>query len=132
MDLSEGMLAVATNRLRGRLAQADLRSLPIASSGLDAIWCVASLLHVPEPDTATVLGEFRRILRSAGQLALVTALGDSAEFEPVPYAPDEQRWYVFRDRDRLLDQLETAGFRVEADDRIAGNRDWLTVLAEAI
>lgn len=131
MDLSAGMLSAADNGLVGRLAQADLRALPVGSGRLDGIWCVAALLHIPEQDTVRVLHEFRRALRHAGSLALVTALGESSRFEVVPYAPDERRWFVYRRQDRLRVQLEATGFKIRMEDQVPGNRNWLTVLAQA-
>ena len=131
MDLSAGMLSIAARGLVGRLAQADLRALPVDCGRLDGIWCVAALLHVPEQDTDQVLREFRRTLRHSGSLALVTALGESSRFEAVPYAPDEQRWFVYRHPDRLREQLRVAGFRIRMEDQAPGNRVWLTVLAQA-
>jgi ubiquinone/menaquinone biosynthesis C-methylase UbiE len=115
----------------GRLVQADLRALPIRARTLDGIWCCAALLHVPEDDTVTVLREFRRTLTSGGSLALVTALGDGARFEPVPYAPGEQRWFAYRTADTLADQLRSAGFTIRSRIRVTGNRDWGLVLAAA-
>lgn len=101
LDLSIGMLSTATDRLAGQVVQGDLRALPMAQGVLDAVWSAACLLHVPERHTVQVLGEFRRVLRRSGTLALVTALGESARLEAVPYAPGEQRWFVYRDRARL-------------------------------
>lgn len=131
MDLSAGMLAMASSAMDGRLVQADLRALPIRASTLDGIWCCAALLHVPEDDTLTVLREFRRTLASGGVLALVTALGDGARFEPVPYASGEQRWFAYRTAGTLADQLESADFTIHTSTRAKGNRDWGLVLAEA-
>ncbi len=132
MDISLGMLAVAAERLSGRLAQADLRALPIASGRLDGIWCAAALLHIPEQDTDRVLSEFARTLRPSGVLALVTATGESSRFEEVPYAPDERRWFVYRSADRLREQLRLAGLAVRSESQVLGNRAWLTVLAERV
>lgn len=132
MDSSAGMLSIATGRMLGRLVQADLRALPIEDGRLDGIWCVAALLHVPERDTGRVVGEFRRTMRRFGNLALVTALGDSSRTEAVPYAPNEQRWFVYRRRDQLSEQVRKAGFTIEREDQIEGNRTWLTVLAKAV
>jgi ubiquinone/menaquinone biosynthesis C-methylase UbiE len=42
IDRSAGMLAIAAKALPGRVAQADLRSLPLASESLDGIWCSAA------------------------------------------------------------------------------------------
>jgi SAM-dependent methyltransferase len=129
VDLSAGMLDVARERLAGHLVQADLRRIPIGDGRLDGIWSVASLLHVPERDTAAVLGEFRRTLRATGTLALVTALGQGEQLEPVPYAPEESRWFVYRDPARLAAQLTAAGFVVRHQDQVQGSRLWFTLLA---
>jgi ubiquinone/menaquinone biosynthesis C-methylase UbiE len=131
MDLSAGMLDMAPSAMDGRLVQADLRALPIRASTLDGIWCCAALLHVPENDTLTVLREFRRTLTSGGALALVTALGDGARFEPVPYAPTEQRWFAYRTAFTIADQLRSVDFTIHTSTRVKGNRDWGLVLAAA-
>jgi SAM-dependent methyltransferase len=132
MDLSAGMLAIAARSLGGRIAQADLRALPIREGRLDGIWCSAALLHVPEEDTAQVLRGFKRTLKPSGSLALVTASGDGARLEAVPYAPDEQRWFVYRRADRLRQQMREAGFSAPIEDEIAGNREWATFLTSAV
>ena len=67
-----------------------------------------------------------------GSLALVTALGDGARLEAVPYAPDEQRWFVYRRADRLRQQMREAGFSTPIEDEIAGNREWATFLTSAV
>ena len=132
MDLSAGMLKVAAQSLGDRVAQADLRALPIQSGRLDGIWCSAALIHVPEGDTTHVLKEFRRTLRGSGSVALITALGDGPRFEAVSYAPDERRWFVYRRADRLKQQLSEAGFSTRSMREVAGNRRWATFLASAV
>jgi SAM-dependent methyltransferase len=132
IDLSAGMLDVASQVLAGRLVQADMRVLPIRSGQLDGIWCVASLLHVPDVDTIRVLREFKRVLRSSGTLALVTALGESEQLETVPYVPGEQRWFVYRNALVLREQLLTAGFSIMLEDEVKGSRRWSIFLAGGI
>jgi SAM-dependent methyltransferase len=131
MDLSFGMLSAASG-LAGCLAQADLRAIPIAGGALDGIWSVAALLHVAERQTDQVLREFRRALRPAGTLALVTALGDGSRLEAVPYVPSEQRWYVYRRPEILRDRVESAGFAIRVEDHLGGSRPWCAILAEAV
>jgi SAM-dependent methyltransferase len=131
MDLSAGMLSLAASRLEGRVAQADLRAVPLRPGRLDGIWCVAALLHVPEDRTDQVLRDLRRAVRSGGALVLVTALGDSARFEDVPYAAGERRWFVYRSPAGLGEQLHLAGWTVRKQAQIAGNRRWVAILAEA-
>jgi SAM-dependent methyltransferase len=131
IDRSAGMLAIAARALPGRVVQADLRCLPLAGGSLDGIWCCAALLHVPLDETMAVLGEVRRVLRRGGHLALVTALGDGARLETVPYAPGTQRWFFYREPVQLAGQLGAAGLQVLGMTREAGSRDWLKVLAGA-
>jgi len=131
MDLSAGMLDVASGVLPGRLAQADLRALPLRPGSLDGIWCSAALLHVPLEDTEVVLTGFRRSLRHGGHLALVTALGDSCGLEVVPYEPTQRRWFVYRDAAVLGGQLQAAGLEVLMRDTVTTHRRWLLVLAQA-
>ena len=132
VDLSAGMLAQAHQRLPGRLVQADLRALPLADGTLDGIWCSAALLHVPDDDTPTVLGEIGRVLRPGGWLALVTALGEGSRLEAVEYAPGQRRWFVYRSADRLRRQLLDAGLASEIETEVPSRRQWLTVLARLV
>jgi SAM-dependent methyltransferase len=131
IDRSAGMLAMAAAALPGRLVQADLRSIPLADGSLDGIWCCAALLHVPEDETMAVLDEIRRVLRPGGRLALVTAIGDGARLEPVPYAPGAQRWFFYRRPGRLRKQLAAARLRILAVAEEPASRHWLKVLAVA-
>lgn len=131
LDRSAGMLAIARQSLPGRVGQADLRSLPVATGSLDGAWCRAALLHVPHRETAAVLAEIRRVLVDGGVLALVTAAGGGTRLEPVPFAPDQQRWFFYRQPDELRDQLAAAGLRVLALTEETTNRVWVKILAVA-
>ncbi len=132
IDLSAGMLGVAAEHLNGRVAQGDLRALPIASRHLDGIWNVASMLHVPEQDTMTVLSEFRRVMKPSGSLVFVTALGDVSRHEAVPYASDESRWFVYRDPMILKAQMGEVGLVIQHAEEVHASRRWWTVLASSI
>ena len=129
LDRSPGMLARAARALPGRVAQADLRSLPMATGILDGIWCSAALLHVPQDDTMTVLGEMRRVLRQHGHVAMITALGRGTRLELVPYAPPTKRWFFYRDPAELDDQLRRAEFQVLARIEDSASRHWVKILA---
>jgi SAM-dependent methyltransferase len=132
IDLSEGMLEVAAEHLNGHLVQADLRALPIASGQLDGIWNVASLLHIPDRDTMTVLSEFKRVLKPSGSLVFVTALGDASRHESVPYASDESRWFVYRSPVTLKHQMVEVGFAIKRAQEVQGSRRWWTVSASSV
>lgn len=132
IDRSAGMLVYAAKALPRLVIQADLRHLPLDSESLDGIWCCAALLHVPHDQTMAALGEMRRILRRDGYLALVTAVGQGARLEPVPYAPGTQRWFFYRDVVQLSEQLHSARLQVMAMTEEIESRHWLKVLACAI
>jgi SAM-dependent methyltransferase len=145
VDRSAGMLAHAARALPGHVVQGDLRRLPLASQGLDGIWCCAALLHVPHDQTAAALRELRRVLRPGGCLALVTAAAlvtaglvtaagpdarlEDARLEPVPYAPGTRRWFFYRQAEELGEQLRDAGLRVLSMTEEITSRHWLKILA---
>lgn len=129
IDRSAGMLAHAARALPGRVIRADLRRLPLATEGIDGVWCCASLLHVPHDQTMTALREMRRVLRPGGSLALITAAGQGARLEPVPYAPTVQRWFFYRTAAELNEQVRAARLQVVAMTEEVTSRHWLKILA---
>jgi ubiquinone/menaquinone biosynthesis C-methylase UbiE len=72
IDLSGGMLRAARRRVRdARLAQANALQLPFADAQFDLVWASYLLDLIPTAELAPLLGEFRRVLRASGCLALV-------------------------------------------------------------
>lgn len=107
LDLSTAMLhrlPAACQRLGG-----DLENLPLNSASIDLYW---SSLAVQWCDPARALGEARRVLAPAGQLALAT-LGP-ATFHEMRHAfrqVDSYRHTLsFHDADAIAAQLAQAGF----------------------
>jgi len=131
VDRSAGMAVIAAQSLDGRVARGDLRFLPLATGRLDGIWCSASLLHVPRDQTPAALAGMRRVLRPGGHLALITALGEGTRLEQVPYDPDAERWYFYRQADELVAQLAAAGLEVVSVAEETSNRHWVKVLCRA-
>jgi len=86
VDLTAAMLrraerrAVATGHTNFGLAVADAYDLPFSSSSFDALVNNYMFDLLPEKDFATVLVEFRRVLKPGGRLLLVNMAGG-------------QRWY---------------------------------------
>jgi demethylmenaquinone methyltransferase/2-methoxy-6-polyprenyl-1,4-benzoquinol methylase len=77
VDLSMGMLRQARRRLRRNgahgvaLERADARALPIADRWADLVFCSRVLDLVETSAISAILGEFRRLLRPGGRLAVV-------------------------------------------------------------
>ena len=86
LDASEEMLAQAAVKhgLRGRLAVADTRALPVATGAADLVLCALTLGHVA--DLASVLREFVRVLAHGGTLLL-------SDFHPSAAARGWQRTF---------------------------------------
>jgi SAM-dependent methyltransferase len=101
----------------------------VASDSLDGIWCCAALLHVPPDQTMAALDEMRRTLRLGGCLALVTAVGEGARLEPVPYVPSTRRWYFYQAAAELAEQIRGARLEVAAMTEEIASRHWLKILA---
>lgn len=69
VDLSEGMLAIARDKLGIPLVQGAAEALPLADGVADFVTMAYALRHVG--DLAAALGEFRRVLRRGGTLLLI-------------------------------------------------------------
>lgn len=126
-DLSRQMLTCGN--VPG-LVQADMRTLPLPDQVLDAVWCVAAMLHIPRSEVPDVLAEFSRVLRPGGLLSLSVAEGDGEGWEAVSYARTHRRWYVFHRIEPLTEQLATAGFNVVSYSRRSTHRNWLHLNAK--
>lgn len=112
------------------LVQADMRTLPIGTGALDAVWCAAALLHIPRAMVPGVLAEFHRVLRPEGRLGLMIAEGDGEGWEQVPYREDAQRrYFVYHSFEAITAELARAGFEVVGRNRTSTHRDWLTLHA---
>jgi SAM-dependent methyltransferase len=74
VDLADG----AIERARRNVPGADLRTMtdviPLEDSSVDLVWCSEVLEHVP--DTAGLLSEVRRVLRTGGRLLATTPSHD--------------------------------------------------------
>ena len=126
----------ALERARRNVPGADLRALgadgeiPLEDSSVDLVWCSEVLEHVP--DTAGLLSEARRVLRTGGRLLVTTPSHDLPRrvliallrFEP-HFDPLGQhvRFYSRRSLTRVL---ETFAFE---DVHVSGRREMLVARA---
>ena len=121
VELAEGAL----ERARLNAPGADFRrmdgEIPLEDSSVDLVWCSEVLEHVP--DTAALLSEARRVLRTGGRLLLTTPSHDLARrvaiallrwephFDPLG---QHVRFYTRRSLRRVLDAFAFEDVRVEA------------------
>ncbi len=69
VDLSEGMLNLAKNKLKNTsLIKADIRKLPFPDNFFDGVLSIASLVHLPHKEKAKAINEFWRVLKPNGVL----------------------------------------------------------------
>jgi SAM-dependent methyltransferase len=66
LDYSLNLLRIATNVSGQRVVVGDLGMPPFAAGTFDAVWAIASLLHVPSHHIGTVLPGIRRLLKPSG------------------------------------------------------------------
>jgi ubiquinone/menaquinone biosynthesis C-methylase UbiE len=90
IDLSPNMAARTQRIARRRYPAArahcqavDARQMPFRSESFDAIFCCYLLELLSAEDIVSTLGEFRRILRNRGRLALVLIGQNTAVFNAV-------------------------------------------------
>lgn len=86
IDLAEENVALAAARPTVcplRTEQGDLRRLPYPDASFDAVWCANAVQYLDDDELRRVLGEFRRVVRPGGVVAvkdldasLVTVLPD--------------------------------------------------------
>jgi ubiquinone/menaquinone biosynthesis C-methylase UbiE len=126
VDLSEGMLAKAADRLAGggsgaacsALVRSDAQFLPFATDSIDVITCSESFHWYP--DQRATLTELARVLRPDGQLLLAsiaatTDLGDATMRRFSRAAGQPFRALTPR---RLAGLLEAAGFEITEQRRV--------------
>ncbi|MEO7803527.1 MAG: class I SAM-dependent methyltransferase, partial [Actinomycetota bacterium] len=127
LDLSVGMLSEARRLTGASLIQADMRSLPVRSSTMAAIWCCAALLHLPKREAPTAISEFQRVLRPGGLLFLGVQQGihDAPRYSQsvvrhfADYLPHEMEDHLRRVGLTLVDQSTT----------VTGSVSWLQTVA---
>ena len=138
VELADGALERARRNVEG----ADLRALgadgaiPLEDASVDLVWCSEVLEHVP--DTAALLSEARRVLRTGGRLLATTpshdlprraliALGRfDAHFDPLG---QHVRFYSRRSLARVLDTFAFEDVRIDAIGGPPGLRETLVARA---
>ena len=74
VELADGALERARRNVPGADLRAMTDEIPLEDSSVDLVWCSEVLEHVP--DTAGLLSEARRVLRTGGRLLVTTPSHD--------------------------------------------------------
>ncbi len=115
-DLAEAMLAVAGRRVPTlRLAQADLRRLPLRAGCCALAIAYYSLQHVPRSDLGPALAEHRRVLAAGGALVLSAHLGEGDVLVEEFLGHQVSLPGCFYGRDELVAAVTEAGFAIEVE-----------------
>ncbi|MFD9333919.1 methyltransferase domain-containing protein [Streptomyces sp. NPDC060028] len=91
----------------------DVRSLPLSSASVGAVWCSAVLLHLPPAELLRALREFHRVLESRGAVQVSVKEGDGqASLAMGGENPFRRHFFYYRHGD-LIPLARAAGFDVQ-------------------
>ena len=132
VDLSRGMLLHARRLVRGAVVQMDMRRLCFADATFGAVWCCASLLHLPRSEAPGVLRELRRVLLRDGICFLAVQEGSGEGWERRGRYGSVERLFTRYRRAEMADLLAGSGLDVfEEHQADGGSVSWLQYLARA-
>src|SRR5215472_9661220 len=98
LDISGAILRIAQAEVpdvAGRLLQADMRALPLATGSLDGVWADGSLHHLPKEELAGAVREVARVLRSGGLFGMSAERGEFEGFVEHQEGVAGRRWYSY-------------------------------------
>lgn len=108
LDLGMEGLAFARGYGLTDLVQADIRALPYRGAAFDAVVSMDVIVHLPRGEEALPLGEFARVLRPGGLLAVRVSALDLLRSRHSEHAMERQRFT----RARLIEAVRSQGFEV--------------------
>jgi len=107
VDYSVGLLEIARRRSSQTAIWAEFHSLPFHDRCFDAVWAIASLLHVSPHEIPSVLREVRRVLNPSGSFIASMKQGTGE------HADQSGRFFVHYKKEEWNRLLTDAGFNVE-------------------
>lgn len=113
LDFSVEQLALAADVVpRADLVQGDMTDLGFGDDAFDAVCAYHSIIHVPVPDHAAVIGEFARVLRPGGVLLLSSGGTDWAGSNPDWLDSGVEMAWSFPDPEETREMIADAGFEL--------------------
>lgn len=129
VDLSSGLLGVASGAGAGPVVRADLRRMPFAGESARGVWSMASLVHLDRQHVLEATREFSRVLASEAPLCLSTMEGTQAWWTE---RCRQRRWFRPMTADEVAAVIEKGGLRIvdlEVASGSIGGR-WVNVIAQ--
>ncbi|SNT56470.1 Methyltransferase domain-containing protein [Actinomadura meyerae] len=116
IDLSPAMIEIARREHPGaRFEVGSMTDLEVADGSLAGVLAWWSLIYIPDEAVPDVLGQFRRVLRPGGVLAVGFHVGDESKLETTGDGAERVETYVHhRPPGRVTGWVREAGFTVEA------------------
>jgi SAM-dependent methyltransferase len=114
LDLSAAMVEQARALHPGvAFEQADMRALPLEDGALGGIVALYSLIHIPRGEVATVLREFRRVLRPGGLLLVGFHVGEEIRHVDEFFGEPVDLDFIFFTTEEMAGYLAAAAFALE-------------------
>ncbi|MFI0374192.1 class I SAM-dependent methyltransferase [Actinomadura sp. 1N219] len=116
IDLSPAMIEIARREHPGaRFEVGSMTDLELPDDSLAGVLAWWSLIYIPDEAVPGVLGQFHRVLRPGGVLAVGFHVGDESKIETSADGDQPVQAYVhYRQPSRVADWLREAGFSIEA------------------
>ncbi|GAA0571011.1 class I SAM-dependent DNA methyltransferase [Actinomadura livida] len=117
IDLSPAMIEIARREHPGaRFEVGSMTDLELGDASLAGVLAWWSLIYIPDEAVPGVLGQFHRVLRPDGVLAVGFHVGDESVLETTGEGDHALQAYVHhRPPSRVAGWLRDAGFTVEAE-----------------
>lgn len=88
----------------------DLRAIALPHDSYNGVWACASVLNLSKDDVPVALSEFRRLLKTGGELFISVKEGEGEKIIP---DKSGERFFSFFSDQELTKLVEGAGFSVE-------------------
>ena len=108
LDLDQQGLEYARGYGLDRLVRGDITALPFAAARFDGLVSMDVLVHLPRGEEGQAFGEFARVLKKGGLLALRVSALDILRSRHSQFVHERQRFT----RSRVVESLQAAGFQV--------------------
>ncbi len=129
VDISEGMLQIARERVSGGVfQQVDFSKVDFTAGTFDGFWAAASFIHVPKEEIRVVLQEAKRVMKT-GEVGFISMKEKGEMDEGMVY--EERyggmgRYFAFYTQDEFRNILEANGFAVlKSTTHPEGKNNWL-------